>query len=295
MKRIRYLTILFLIYFTILFNLDRISSIGGISYSHLDYFIFLLIPIISIAIIGVPLLRCMKIANLFIFGIIIFLIISITDYTILSHTLGNIYLLFTEFVLYLISIYLCYQYNQNFSDLEKSIENVILPKHGHRVYDDKDMARRIIEHEFIRGRRYNHPISAIVVEPNQHSFEDEAIVKQALQEIQQSLRGHYLLNKLMNILERETRLTDLVVEWDRQGRFVIICPETTADSTSKLIDRLNKAVQEEMGIILSFGIASFPNDARTFDAVLEKAESHLSSPIDLLLQLSELANKKYIQ
>lgn len=214
----------------------------------------------------------------------------------LTPTLPNeLYVSFTEVMFLSIGILLTYRLNQEFIKMRCSIENVILPKHGHRIYEDSEMARRIIEHEFIRGRRYNHPITAVVIEPNQDTIHEDSIYQQALLEIQQTLHGQYLANKLTQVIEKETRLTDLVVEWDKQGRFVIICPETTAESSTRMIERLESAVKDNLGISILYGIASFPNDARTFDAVLEKAEAQLSPQSDLYLQYSENTDKSVVQ
>ncbi len=295
MKRLYQSILLLVIFFTILFNVDRFIAASGLNTASLHSFSFVFIPLAILLIMAVPPLQKTNPFLLIGMGFIGYLITYWLLRNLTPALPNDLYISFTEVIFLSIGIYLTYRLNQEFLKTRRSIENVILPKHGHRIYEDSEMARRIIEHEFIRGRRYNHPITAVIIEPNQDTIQEDSIYQQALLEIQQTLHGQYLANKLTQVIEKETRLTDLVVEWDKQGRFVIVCPETTAESSTRMVERLENAVKENLGISILYGIASFPNDARTFDAVIEKAEAQLAPRSDLYLQYSENADKPIVQ
>jgi len=280
--------LILLIFWAIVFNIEKLAQISDQTVPGIHLFVLILMPIIGILIIFIPFFQRQNLIFSLLGAFILFLILSVATNT---QPFSNFFLTLIEVILLLAGTYLAHLVANNFLAVQYSIENVILPKHGHRVYDDRDMAKRIIEHEFIRGRRYNHPITAVILEPNQSEMNSTAAIEQVTREIQEAIKGHYYSNKIMQVLENETRLTDLVVEWDKQGRFVIICPETTAESSTKLVDRLQSAVKENLGLSIAYGIASFPNDARTFEAVLEKAEEHLISPDGLLLQYTKSADK----
>jgi len=280
--------LILLIFWAIVFNIEKLAQISDQTVPGIHLFVLILMPIIGILIIFIPFFQPQNLIFSLLGAFILFLILSVATNT---QPFSNFFLTLIEVILLLAGTYLAHLVANNFLAVQYSIENVILPKHGHRVYDDRDMAKRIIEHEFIRGRRYNHPITAVILEPNQSEMNSTAAIEQVTREIQEAIKGHYYSNKIMQVLENETRLTDLVVEWDKQGRFVIICPETTAESSTKLVDRLQSAVKENLGLSIAYGIASFPNDARTFEAVLEKAEEHLISPDGLLLQYTKSADK----
>jgi len=153
--------------------------------------------------------------------------------------------------------------------LENLLETALFPKLDRRIYS-MDTAGKIIEYEFIRGRRYNHPISAMVVEPDPGASEwpDAADLDQVVRDF----KKRYLLAKLAKEVSKQVRLTDLVVETDEDGRFLIVCRETTSDNSILFAKRLQMAVKERLGISLAYGIATFPEDARTFKAIVDKAE-----------------------
>jgi hypothetical protein len=142
--------------------------------------------------------------------------------------------------------------------LQKSIDHVILPKLGHRIYNDIAMAKRIVEHEFIRSRRYNHPITTIVVEPGLDNFEGEEIIEEAINEIRESLKAKYVAQKLAQIIEDETRITDIVIELNDQGQLIIVCLRQRLN-IRRLIDRLQTAISKQVGIPyqLWYGILSY--------------------------------------
>lgn len=295
MKRLYQSILILIVFFSILFNIDRIIQIGSPQTNGLHSFTLILIPFLVIAIMAIPALQRINPIFLIAIGIISYFFTYWLTRDLRPVSPNEFYISFSEIIILSIAIFLTSHLTQEFIKMKRSIENVILPKHGHRIYDDPEMARRIIEHEFIRGRRYNHPITAVIVEPNQNTIHEDSLYQQALIEAQQTLRGQYISNKLTQVIEKETRLTDLVVEWDKQGRFVIVCPETTAESSTKLLERLQNSIKDTLGISISYGIASFPNDARTFDAVLEKAESQLSPQSDLYLQYTENTDKTAVQ
>ena len=80
-------------------------------------------------------------------------------------------------------------------------------------------------------------------------------------------------------MSKQVRLTDLVVETDEDGRFLIVCPETTSENSILFAKRLQTAVKENLGVALAYGIATFPEDARTFEAIVDKAEAKLSGEL----------------
>jgi hypothetical protein len=280
-----------IVYLCIFFNLDRFNTPNAEKIFGFHPFIYVLFPILILFFLTVPILRRRNIFLLYGFGCIAYGITFVLSGISLPVQNNNLYSSIIEVFLLLIAIYLVNQFNQHIINQQELVEKVILPRYQYRVYTDRDMARGIIEHEFIRNRRNNHPITAVIFENNPENVKDDTITKQTMQEIQSTLQGQYIANKIMQIIENETRLTDLVVEWEKQKRFVVILPETTVESSTTLINRLQKAVKDNLGISIPYGIASFPNDGLTFNAVLEKAEEHITAPEDLVLLFTENGGK----
>ena len=246
--------------------------------------LFFLLPTYLLLVLFIPFLhKQQKREWLFVIGGILYLLVKFLIFEREINSTTFYYTIFIELVILLIGIGLAFHAAESSLRLQKSIDHIILPKLGHRVYDDMHLAKRIVEHEFIRGRRYSHPITTIVVDPAMNPIEAEEKIDEAFQEVKESIKGNYITQKIAQIIEDETRLTDIVIEWDQQGRLVVVCPETTAETSQVLIDRIQTAVSKQMGILLNYGVASFPNDAHTFDALLEKAESEVGKKPGLIL------------
>jgi len=275
-------------YLAIFFNLGRIA-IGDQSLVDIQLFVYALATIATISTIIIPPLRRQEALFLLIVWGLIYILCKLFIFP-NPPLLGEryTYISFTELTLLLISVFLAHLFAQNMAKLENILETALFPKLDRRIYS-MDTAGKIIEYEFIRGRRYNHPISALVVEPDPGSSEwpEAADLDQAVRDF----KKRYLLAKLAKEVSKQVRLTDLVVETDEDGRFLIVCPETTSDNSILFAKRLQMAVKERLGISLAYGIATFPEDARTFEAIVDKAESKLSGELSVTTSFLEPGRK----
>ncbi len=68
---------------------------------------------------------------------------------------------------------------------------------------------------------------------------------------------------------------------DQAGRFVILCPETEAVDCTTLAERIGKAVEEDLGDKVEWGIASFPQETLEFGDLLAKATQRLHGGPDV--------------
>jgi GGDEF domain-containing protein len=78
------------------------------------------------------------------------------------------------------------------------------------------------------------------------------------------------------MIDDRIRQTDLVLR-DYRGKFIIVCPETDSANASLLAKRISQAVQEKTDLRVFWGVAAFPEEALTFDDLLQKARDRLLS------------------
>ena len=121
----------------------------------------------------------------------------------------------------------------------------------------------------MRIRQYHRPMSVIVVEPESNSL--TKTFNEAVLEIQNKLAIHYTRNKLAKTIRQQLRLMDMVLEEDKNGRFVILCPEVDAAESVQLVKRIETAVQQSLALDVRCGAASLPDEAPTFDGLIEQA------------------------
>ena len=128
-----------------------------------------------------------------------------------------------------------------------------------------------IQTELTRSRRYNRPLSVLIVKVMPGSKEN---YHGRLERLEADLFQRFTMAKVGQILNGQARQTDLIMR-DAAGRFVILCPETGSEDCTKLADRVRKGVEEDLGDEVRWGIASFPEETLEFDDLLQKARQRV--------------------
>ncbi len=59
-----------------------------------------------------------------------------------------------------------------------------------------------------------------------------------------------------------------------QGRFIILSPESDVGGATALAERIRVAAEQQLGVAVTYGIASFPQDALTFEELVAYAETN---------------------
>jgi hypothetical protein len=140
-----------------------------------------------------------------------------------------------------------------------------------------DEATEEVKIELTRSRRYQRPLTLVVIEPDQDTLRID--LQPTLKEIQRNLARRYTMARISEILNREARRTDLILKQDYPDRFILLCPETATSDSNTLIRRVQDAVHDTLGVAVSWGVASFPDDGLTFEGLVNKARTKLLKPI----------------
>jgi GGDEF domain-containing protein len=104
--------------------------------------------------------------------------------------------------------------------------------------------------------------------------ENEKTTREMLKGIQHDLLNRFTSARVGQIIDDRIRQTDLVLR-DRRGRFIILCPETDLENASSLAQRIAQAVKDRTSLHVLWGAAAFPEEALTFDDLLQKARERL--------------------
>ena len=132
-----------------------------------------------------------------------------------------------------------------------------------------------ISEEITRSRRYHHPLSILTVRLDRNrSWGDWKDMKLLANEMLE----RFAFAKVSQILSDHARSTDMVLR-DRDGLFVLLCPETNQANTSILAARIADAVKRELDAKIECGSASFPDEALTFDDLIHTANGR-SAPVN---------------
>jgi diguanylate cyclase (GGDEF)-like protein len=128
--------------------------------------------------------------------------------------------------------------------------------------------------EVQRARRYRHPLSLVMLDIDHFKRFNDSHGHQA---------GNVALRHLATLLSEASRETDFVARYGGE-EFVLVLTETTKRLAQELAERLRRNVEgspvrlengEHHRITISLGVASFPRDAFTQEALIEAADQAL--------------------
>jgi GGDEF domain-containing protein len=271
MKHLRRSIVALLIELIIFFNIERLD-LGHENSIDIQSFVYVLVLAAVIVTLLVPQLRRAPVTLSLGLWAIIYIIAKLQPFS-TRPLIGGIstYITTTELLLLLLAIWLAHAVSRHMLEFEAAVENITLSGNGNRVRGVREMDEAI-ETEIMRSRRYARPLTVAVLEADPSTLQDA--LHQTVKDVQQAMMGRYVLTRLARTLGDDLRRTDLVLENFDRSRLIILSPETRLEDTGWLHDRV-QSIQQELGIRLTLGIASFPDQALTFEDLVEQAELQL--------------------
>ena len=195
----------------------------------------------------------------------------------LSTNSTEVSVIILEIILLEAGVWFAHQLAVQISQAESIMSALALSAYPNRAREI-DSENQRIKIELTRSRRYHRPLSIVVIEAE---TADENVTKAMTKSIQHDLLKQFSSARLGQIIDDRIRQTDLVLR-DHKGRFIVVCPETDLSNVSLLAGRISQAIREKTALNVRWGVAAFPDEALTFDDLLQKAESRLvqaASPV----------------
>ena len=190
----------------------------------------------------------------------------------LTTTSNDLSIVVLEFVLLETGIWLAHQLAQQINHAESIMDELAVGAFPHRA-QELDEASNRVKIEFTRSRRYHRPLSILLMEVDPEVHKENG---QVLKNIQSDIVNRFTSARIGQIIDDRIRQTDLVLR-DRQWSYVVICPETDYASVVLLARRISEAVREKTDYSILWGVASFPDEALTFDDMMKKARERLTA------------------
>lgn len=193
--------------------------------------------------------------------------------------LGGIhtYLSITEAALLSLMVALAHNVGRGLHDFEEAVKNITLSDVSRRVRR-LDESIEDVRMELARSRRHQRPLTVMVVEAKPESI--QVALHRTVQEVQRAMMTRYVVTSLARVIGNQLRRTDMVLDQRDRGRFVILSPDTNVASSTVVVDRIQSAA-EQLGVSLACGIASFPDDALTFEELVHRAEANLQERTEM--------------
>jgi GGDEF domain-containing protein len=183
---------------------------------------------------------------------------------------GELAVIALEFMMLEVGVWFAHQLASQISHAESIMDALALSAFPNRARDIDSESQRI-KIELTRSRRYHRPLSVVMIESES---DDEKITREAFKNIQQDLMSRFTSARVGQIIDDRVRQTDLVLR-DYKGRFIVLCPETDFSNASLLAKRIAQAIKERTSLRVLWGVAAFPEEALTFEDLIQKARERL--------------------
>lgn len=228
------------------------------------YFYLTSIFIVPVMIFVPSLHKVSVVVPMFFWGAIYFALLRIIDR---ANTASlNVEVIVLEIVLLEAGVWLSYQLAVAIESSESLMDILAQGTFPHRAIE-LNAASEQIKNEFARSRRFHRPLSLVVV----YAFpKDEEVVREMLKSLQRDVLTRLSNARIGQAVGEAIRQTDLLTR-DHSGRYIVLCPETNMESVIFLAERISKMVEERTGLQVNCGVASFPDEALTFEDLLYMA------------------------
>jgi hypothetical protein len=187
-----------------------------------------------------------------------------------------------EFVLLELGVWFAQQLATEMKYAESLMDALAQGAFPNRV-QDVDSEHQRIRVELTRSRRYQRPLSLLMIDvpPSKQEQDRESSGMRIGKTVQHDLMSRFSFAHVGQVIDNLIRQTDLFLK-DRRGHYVVVCSETSLPEVELFAKRVAAAVKDQTGLRIVWGFASFPDEALTFEDLLQKARERLSkrSPYD---------------
>jgi hypothetical protein len=174
-----------------------------------------------------------------------------------------------QLVMVVISAGLSFDVGKQIGQVSDLLHGLSKKTYPHRTLELAAAEDRISS-ELTRSRRYQHPLSVLVIQMT--SYATSKLAEHP--GLQRDILAQFASAKVGQIINERVRETDLIMR-DEHDRFIILCPETNLENSKTLARRIEQGVAAIMGVDISWGSAFFPSEALTFEDLILKAEERL--------------------
>jgi hypothetical protein len=276
MKRLRWWTFALVLQLALFYNLERLLIDQGVVVN-IELFPYALVLVATLATLAVPALSQAPVWGTLAGWAVVYVVghLILLPQVSLVGT-DHIYTFVIELGMLTLAVVLATQVTRALRAFARAVEQLTIPD-AERWVLEIGHAADTIRAEVNRSRRYQRPLSVLVVEPMLDTV--RFTLERLFAEVQRGIARHYAIVNLARMLKITLRRTDVITLGDRtRGRFIVLCPETTTDGATILSDRIEVFAQQELGFSVACGTAIFPDDALTFEDVVRVAVSRVGNP-----------------
>lgn len=283
MRQLRYLTIALCGWFFLLYNIERL--IAPIDIASFVY-------VFAVAITALLLLSAQlcQLAMPWLFAIILPIYFGLKWALGIESGGDQLALTITELSALTVTTILARMISLQIEEWRKVITSLTIGD-LHDEHQPFETGQAQIYREIRRARRHQRAAALLAVTAVETSGESatkrlqETPLYRFVEEVRAETLEKYVSARLAELLVAE--LGDLAIVTKRNNHFVTLLPETDRERLQELTRKLQVAAKEKLGLQLKIGMSTFPDEAVTFESMLENAETEMMStklPVNIRIE-----------
>ena len=180
---------------------------------------------------------------------------------------ANLPITVTEICAIGITIFLTAQIGRRLDSLQEAVTSLTIDQLYKRTHSF-ETGQGPIYREIRRARNYHRPAALLAISVTEDSLNQS--LDRFVQEAQREILKKYVAARVANFLVEELQDTDVIAK--RNDHFITLLPEISRENVAKVVARLEAAGKEKLGLSFEIGASTFPDEAVTFERLLERAE-----------------------
>lgn len=264
MASFRFLLALLVAWLILIFNLERPDmNFLGFTYIDIDSFVYVVFAFIATSLILLP-----DIARRAYITYIPAMIVYLIAKLVIGSPMAGTYLpiTITEIALTLLTIALFRQVSLVITNFEQVVENVLLKPDNLHILSATEGEEQI-NHELFRARRFERPVSFLLVRPNEPSTVDDPL------SVESVLQQRYVEFRIAKIIQSLTYKGDTITL--DNGDLIVCLPETSREQAIQLGKRVFKQILARQKIQVRIGKAEFPHDGLIYAQLVDAAREDI--------------------
>ena len=279
MRQLYYTLVATIVWLSFVFNLEWL--VGS---QVLAPFMYVLIPTCAVLAILVLGRYRVSLVWLLAFGVAAYAALEIQFA--LTHAGESVSAVVTGLAAVVVTILLSGLLGRRLAQLQRLLTNLMVGQPDSQGGGDERLfenAQSVLYREVRRARRYHHALAVLAIATPQVPVSQaqaalpaepaEPFSFRVIGDMQRDLVKKYVLARTARLLREQ--LDDTAVVTQRNDHFVVLLPETAHDDLQPVLQTLKAAAQEQLGITLNIGAATFPDQAITFESLVEQAEADM--------------------
>ncbi len=257
--RMRLPVTILIIWLFLFYNIERLSEpidITDVAYTF--------VPFMAVVTILTPRIRKIPLWVLLVVPIPVFLVLKAV---VKSSAWGtSLPLTVTEICVIIVTTLMARWVSNGVSEFERAVARITIGQND-ALTESFSTGQAEMYREIRRARHHQRPLALMAIGVEKTSI--QVALDRMVQEVQQAMMKRYVMSDVARRLCDKLEDYDIIAQ--NNDHFLVLLPEVTLEELSDLSDQLRRAISEQVGVTLQIGTASFPNDAVTFESLVEQA------------------------